>query len=61
MHGVRRAVAVVGVLVLLGALCVGVPLGLAGATPSLGAGAVLELQVGGVGGVPADAAAAVLN
>jgi uncharacterized membrane protein len=49
--------------VLLSALCAGVPLSfsVAAAAPSVAAGSVLELQVGGVGGVPANAAAAVLN
>ena len=61
MHEVRRAGAGVAVFVLLTALCAGLPLALAGAAPSLPAGSVFELQVGGVGGVPANAAAAVLN
>ena len=60
MHGVRR-VGVVGVVVgLLGVMCV-VPVAFSAPTPPLAAGSVLELQVGGVGGVPADAVAVVLN
>ena len=61
MHGARRA-GVVGVVVgLLGVLCAVAPFAFAAPVPPLAAGAVLELQVGGVGGVPVDAVAAVVN
>ena len=63
MHGIRRAGAVLGVLGLLGALCVAVQTiaTSSAAAPGLGTGTVLELQVGGVGDVPMNAAAAALN
>src|SRR5688572_30343753 len=62
MHGVRRTGAVLCVLGLLGALCVAAATSSqVAAVPALDAGEVLELQVGGVGGVPPNAAAAALN